>query len=105
MIAQTPKPPYYAVIFTSIRTTIDDNYDKMAEKMELLVQHQSGFLGMETARNEVGITVSYWESLEAIKKWKAHSEHEIVQKKGKSSWYKQFSVKICKVEQAYDFKI
>ena len=33
MFAQTPKPPYYAVIFTSIRTDGDHGYAEMADRM------------------------------------------------------------------------
>lgn len=32
-IAQTPQPPYYAVIFTSERTDGDHGYAEMAEEM------------------------------------------------------------------------
>ena len=105
MIAQTPKLPYYAVIFTSIRTTTDDGYDKMAEEMESLVKLQFGFLGMESARSNVGITISYWESLDAIKQWKMNNRHSEAREKGRSSWYKQFKVRICKVEHSYEFEI
>ena len=59
MIAEIPQPPYYAVIFTSIRTEDDNEYASMAEWMVELAKHQNGFLGMESARNEIGITVSY----------------------------------------------
>jgi heme-degrading monooxygenase HmoA len=68
MIAKTTQPPYYAVIFTSIRTEGDNGYSQMGEEMEKLVEKQPGFLGFETARNEIGITVSYWKDLESITK-------------------------------------
>lgn len=70
MIAQTPSPPYYAVIFTSVRTEADNGYAKMADRMVEMAQKQDGFLGVESARNEIGITVSYWRDLESIRKWK-----------------------------------
>ncbi len=63
MIANTLEPPYYAVIFTSIRTKDDNGYEKMAEKMLNLVRKQDGFLGVESAREDIGITVSYWRDL------------------------------------------
>lgn len=79
------KPPYYAVIFTSIRTKEDDaGYLEMATKMEQLAQQQDGFLGIESARNEMGITVSYWKDLESIKKWKQNFDHIEAQVKGRS---------------------
>lgn len=103
MIATTPATPYYAVIFTSIRTDIDQNYDATATAMVALAAEQEGFLGVESARNEVGITVSYWESLEAIQRWKMHAEHTIARKKGRSMWYSAFKTRICKVERDYEF--
>lgn len=104
MIAKTPKPPYYAVVFTSIRTSEEDNYDEMLDKMVQLAKEQDGFLGMESARNEVGITVSYWDNLEAIKKWKYNMEHIVIREKGRSTWYQKFKVRICKVEREYGFE-
>jgi len=102
--ANTPKPPYYAVIFTSEKSNEDEEYNHTALKMAELAQLQEGFLGMESARNEIGITVSYWSSLESIKKWKTDSEHLIAQEKGKSQWYKKYKTRICLVERDYEFE-
>ena len=104
MIANTPKPPYYAVIFSTIRTTIDDGYLETAERMEELAKEQEGFLGVESARNEVGITVSYWKSLDAILKWRNNAEHTLAREKGKKLWYKKYQLRICKVEREYGFE-
>ncbi|MCW5921467.1 MAG: antibiotic biosynthesis monooxygenase [Saprospiraceae bacterium] len=101
MIAKTPNPPYYAVIFSSVRTQIDEGYGQMAEQMLQLAAQQPGFLGAESARNEVGITVSYWESLEAIRHWKAHAEHLVAQKLGREKWYSAYKTRICRVERDY----
>ncbi len=95
--------PYYAVIFTSTQKEDIEGYAEMANKMEALAKTQDGFLGMDSARNEVGITVSYWESLEAIKNWKQHTEHLVAQQKGRQDWYSWYNVKICKVEREYEF--
>ena len=103
MIAKTPKPPYYAVIFCSVKTADDDGYVEMANLMVELAKQQDGFLGVESARNELGITISYWRDTESIKKWKKHSDHLIAQKKGKSDWYKKYKVRISKVERDYGF--
>lgn len=104
MIATTPNLPYYAVIFTSVRTEIDENYEKMAERMVELAQLQKGFLGVESARNDIGITVSYWDRLESISNWKHNLEHTEAREKGRKLWYKKFTVRICKVERVYDFE-
>jgi heme-degrading monooxygenase HmoA len=101
MIAATPPPPYYAVIFTSIRTEGDHGYENMADRMVELAAGQPGFLGVESARETVGITVSYWESLEAIRNWKANSEHLIAQQLGRTTWYESYQTRICRVERDY----
>ena len=95
--------PYYAVIFTSTQTETIEGYSEMAEKMENLAKQQKGFIGIDSARNEVGITVSYWESLEAIKNWKANTDHLFAQQKGREQWYNCYNVRICKVEREYEF--
>ncbi|WP_299097137.1 antibiotic biosynthesis monooxygenase [uncultured Winogradskyella sp.] len=104
------KIPYYAVIFTSTQTDDTKGYSKMAEKMETLARQQDGFIRIESARNTstslsagIGITVSYWESLDAIKNWKANTEHLFAQQKGREQWYNWYNVKICKVEREYEF--
>lgn len=102
-IAQTPKTPYYAVIFTSHRTDGDNGYSEMATRMVALASKQPGFLGAESARENVGITVSYWKDLQSIKKWKQNTEHLEAQEKGQSIWYSAFKTRICKVESDYDF--
>jgi len=99
--AQTPKPPYYAVVFTSLRTDGDNGYGAMAERMLELAAQQEGFLGVESAREELGITVSYWDSLEAIRNWKQHSEHQEAQRLGHKVWYSEFKVRVAKVERDY----
>lgn len=101
MIAKTPEPPYYAVIFTSLRTEGDDGYSAMADAMAELAIEQPGYLGIESARDGLGITVSYWESLEAIKNWKENMKHRAAQKLGREKWYSSFMTRICKVERDY----
>ncbi len=95
--------PYYAVIFTSIQTENIEGCSEMADLMENLASQQPGFLGVESARNEIGITVSYWESLESIKKWKANVDHLAAQRKGREKWYSYYKVRVCKVEREYEF--
>jgi len=103
MIAKTDSAPYYAVIFTSIKSDDSAGYDEMADLMNKLVLQQPGFLGLESARNEIGITVSYWSSLDAIKEWKANYEHLIAQKLGREKWYKTYKIRICRIERDYEF--
>jgi len=105
MIAQTPAPPYFAVIFTSVRTKGDNGYSEMADQMLELARQQEGFLGVESARNEIGITVSYWRDLESIRKWRENFEHTVAREKGRKEWYQSFKVRIAKVERDYGFEL
>lgn len=98
-----PQTSYYAVIFTTTRSDTDDGYLEMALEMEDLASKQPGFLGFESARNELGITVSYWERLEDITHWKNNTAHLKAQKKGREEWYTWYKLRICKVEREYEF--
>lgn len=100
--AQTPQPPYFAVIFTSLRTEGDQGYAEMADRMLKLASEQPGFLGFESARQGLGISVSYWASLEAIAAWKENLEHRHAQGRA-SDWYRAFRVRVCRVEREYGF--
>ena len=102
-IAKTPEPPYYAVMFTSLRTEGERGYGGMAERMLELASGQPGFLGAESVRGAdgLGITISYWASEEAIKNWKAHAEHKAAQETGQRVWYSDYLVRVARVERAY----
>ena len=103
MIANTPPPPYYAVIFTSLKASDDEGYAEMAQRMEELAREQPGYLGFESARSEIGISISYWKDLNSIKKWKSNLEHQEAQQKGREKWYSCYEIRIAKVERAYGF--
>jgi len=104
MIADTPKPPYYAVIFSSVNTENVQDYSDMANLMVELASKQEGFLGVESARNDLGITVSYWQDLDSIKKWKENTEHSVAQVQGRKKWYQSYKTRIAKVERDYGFE-
>jgi heme-degrading monooxygenase HmoA len=104
--ARTPAPPYYAVIFTSVRREGDSEaYEKTAQHMLELAAEQPGFLGVESVRDAagVGITVSYWTSLEAIRAWGRQTAHRAAQAQGRAVWYEQFRLRICRVEEEREF--
>lgn len=103
-IADTPEPPYYAVIFTSVRTGVEEGYGAMAEAMGELAKKQPGYLGMETARDGLGITVSYWKDLESIAAWKADVKHMAAQQQGRERWYESYKTRIARVERDYGFE-
>jgi len=104
MIVDNLETPYYAVIFTTISSENTDGYREAAQRMEILAKQQKGFLGMESARSEIGITVSYWQTLAAISAWKNNMEHAAVRELGREKWYKKYQLRICKVERAYGFE-
>lgn len=103
-IANTPNPPYFAVIFSSVSSNVDRGYAAMSEKMVELAGVQPGFLGVETAREEVGITVSYWTDLESIRNWKQNVDHREAQRLGREKWYSSYKLRIAKVERDYAFE-
>ena len=100
-IAKTPEPPYYVVIFTSLQSGDAEGYSDMANKMVTLAAQQPGYLGIESAREAAGITVSYWRDLESIKQWKNHALHLEAQAAGKSRWYSAYTTRIARVEREY----
>ncbi len=106
LLARTPEPPYYAVIFTSRRTEGDAGYAAMAQRMEELAREQPGFLGIESARSAdgVGITVSYWSDEAAIENWKANTEHQGAQEGGRRRWYADYIIRVAKVERSYSME-
>ncbi|HEX8654125.1 MAG TPA: antibiotic biosynthesis monooxygenase [Allosphingosinicella sp.] len=102
-IARTPEPPYYAVIFTSLQTGDLAGYDEASRRMFALATTMPGFLGVEAAREGVGITISYWADLESIAAWKREAEHAAVQGEGRRRWYSHYVTRIARVERDYDF--
>ena len=106
-ITNTPDPPYYAAIFTSVRTEEDEvGYRQMANKMEELATSQPGYLGFESVRNKErkGISVSYWKDAESIRRWKEHVDHLGAKIIGKERWYQSYMLRIAKVEHVYGYK-
>lgn len=103
MLARTPEPPYWAVIFTNVRTNVDEGYGAMAEAMLDLAARQPGYLGVEHARDETSITISYWSDLDSIAAWKADVKHLAAQKAGREKWYARYVTRIARVERDYSF--
>lgn len=103
MIVNNLQLPYYAVIFTTVVSENLEDYEKTARKMATLATQLKGFLGMDSARNEIGITVSYWKTLDDITAWKNNTEHTLARNLGREKWYKTYQLRICKVEREYGF--
>lgn len=101
--ASTPRPPYYAVIFTSQQGEYDPEYESTADRMVELAATMPGFLGIESARdaNGLGITVSYWQDEASIRNWRENAEHADARRRGRENWYEHFELRVAKVERAY----
>jgi heme-degrading monooxygenase HmoA len=104
MIIDHLEPPYYAVIFTTIVEENLEGYLETSLRMEQLAKLQKGYLGIESARSEIGITVSYWLNLDDIIAWKNNTEHTEARDSGRQKWYKKYQIRICKVEREYGFE-
>ncbi len=104
MIADTPEPPYYAVIFTNIQGEGLKGYAEMTAKMEQLAAEQPGYLGFESARDGLGIAISYWKDEQSIRAWKSNMEHKLAQQLGREKWYTAYKTRVCRVERDYDKK-
>ena len=104
MIVDHLEAPYFAVIFSTVLAENLEGYEETANRMEELAEQQPGYLGIESARSELGITVSYWESIAAIVQWKNNVEHTEARDKGRAIWYKKYQLRICKVEREYGFE-
>jgi heme-degrading monooxygenase HmoA len=103
VFADTPRPPYTAVIFTSVRTDDEDGYDETDARMSELAAQQPGYLGVESARGDLGITVSYWASPADARAWKTVAEHRLAQQTGRQRWYRGYRVRVATVEREYGF--
>jgi heme-degrading monooxygenase HmoA len=100
-LAVTPPPPYTAVIFTSRRAAVTSGYEAMAAAMFAAVREQPGFLGVDSARDGVGITVSYWVDDDAARAWKQVAEHLVAQRLGHDLWYADYHVRVATVHRDY----
>lgn len=100
-VSRTPPPPYVAVIFTSVRTEGDHGYAAMSAAMDALAREQPGYLGIEAARDGLGITVSYWVDEDAARAWKRVARHLSAQHRGRDTWYADYRVRVATVTRDY----
>lgn len=104
-IAQTPEPPYYVAVFSSVRTEADEGYYQMNNALFDELSKFPGFLGFESAReNGCGITVSYWTDLQSLKNWRDLPMHQVAQGLGREKWYEGYKVRIGLIERDYGFE-
>ncbi|MGR6466032.1 antibiotic biosynthesis monooxygenase family protein [Rhizobium sp. PAMB 3182] len=105
-LAKTPRPPYYVVIFSTLRTDGDHGYAAMAEKMDALAAQQPGYLGIDSVRDAsgFGITNSYWQDEESVLAWKRNAEHTLARDLGREKWYQCYELRVARVERAYSFE-
>tara|TARA_R110000868_G_scaffold96034_2_gene264169 strand:- start:1804 stop:2157 length:354 start_codon:yes stop_codon:yes gene_type:complete len=107
-VVRTPKPPYYSVTTT---TELNPSFDAEAHYAFGVVLYghamkSGGFLGLESCNENGGsIAISYWESLEAIERWRKHPEHMKAKALGKSGWFGATNTRIARVEADYGFNL
>lgn len=104
MIISTPPTPYYAFIFTSILDEHDPEYFRMNDMLRQQAEKLDGFLGEDSARNDYGISISYWKDLDSIQQWRQNADHQWAKQKGRKDFYKEYKIRIARVEREYDFK-
>lgn len=104
MIISTPPTTYYAVIFTSILDEHDPEYFRMNDMLRQQAEKLDGFLGEDSARNDYGISISYWKDLDSIQQWRQNADHQWAKQKGRKFFYKEYKIRIARVEREYDFK-
>ncbi|MFF5495717.1 antibiotic biosynthesis monooxygenase family protein [Streptomyces aquilus] len=103
------EPPYYAVVFTSVRTEEadrDGGYGSTAQRLGELVQEIPGFLGEDSAHTPGGlaVTVAYFRDLAGIEEWRQHAAHREAKERGRAHWYERYSLHIAKVEHSHGFQ-
>ena len=82
------------VIFKARIKKLDRNFFETAERLRKLAFEEYGCLGMESeTKNGIEITISYWPSVEHIKRWRQNPEHLKAQKQA-SKWYESYEVRI-----------
>ncbi|MEU5347294.1 MULTISPECIES: antibiotic biosynthesis monooxygenase [unclassified Streptomyces] len=106
------EPPYYAVVFTSVKTEeggrdgVPGGYGETNERMEELVEKIPGYLGMDYAGSPGGlsITVGYFRDADAVEEWRTNAEHRAAQKRGRAEWYERYTLHVAKVERSHGFE-
>ena len=92
------------MIFSTVRNEQPgDQYDETSVAMMNLAAQQPGFLGVETAHADIGITVSYWTDEESIAAWKRDADHAFAQYEGRARWYDAYELRVARVERAHSF--
>lgn len=103
MLIETPVPPYYTVIFSSIRTEVEEGYTELNDELWLDAQKLDGFIGADSVRKDdgEGITTLYFKDMETIHQWAKYQKHIRAKELGKEKWYKDYKVRIGKIEREY----
>jgi heme-degrading monooxygenase HmoA len=92
----------YAVIFKAEFKQQDREYAETAKRMRELARIKYGCLEfVSLCEGEKELSISYWESEDQIRRWKQDEEHVEAQEKGKSLWYKSYSIEVTRITRAY----
>lgn len=97
----------YVVIFRSTRSIEhSDLYSDWSEKMEQLVAYEPGYQSHFSFRdNETGegVTVSYFDSEDSVKRWHQNAEHVEAQALGHTHFYEHFRVEVAEIRREYEW--
>ena len=96
----------YAVIFeVEVKPDGKDIYLNIASKLKEQLQQTVGFISIERFQSLVSegklLSLSFWEDMDSIDAWKKNLDHMNAQSKGRSSLFKDYRIRIAKVEKDY----
>ena len=84
-----------------------DRYFELAAQLREELVKQPGFVQVERFQSLVDegkiLSLSSWESVEAIAGWRNHAEHMVVQEEGKARIFESYRLRVAKVVRDYGF--
>lgn len=92
----------YAVIFKAEFDELDAEYAKTASRLRDIAIKNYGCSGfVSSTEGNFELAISYWPDRNAISAWKNDPEHREAQAKGKSKWYKSYTVQVAELVKEY----
>ncbi len=98
----------YLIIFEAYpHASQKDRYFELAAQLREDLINQPGFIHVERFQSLVDegkiLSLSCWESEEAIAGWRNHAEHMVVQKEGKEKIFDSYRLRVAEVVRDYGF--
>lgn len=81
-------------------------YGADAARMEILARAQPGFVSFKsyTADDGEGIALSEWASAEAALAWRRNADHAVIQAKGRTDYYQDYTLFTCDEPRTHRFE-